>query len=213
MYASPSMDAAQKQHLIELHRDSLALYGSTTDALHWSSRGQQKVRFRVLAGIGIALGDSVLDVGCGFADLRDWLRSHRLDVAYTGIDLSAEILAIAAQRHPDVSLMCGELFDFDFKPRSFDWVVLSGTLNWQLHDDGAYARRVIARMFELCRFGVAFNMLDARNREMQHLQDLQDLVAFDPDAMLDYCATITPDCSYLGDYLTNDFSIYMRRIA
>jgi len=202
------MDAAQKQHLIDVHRDSLALYGCTPDALHWASRGQQKVRFRVLAGIGIASGDSLLDVGCGFADLRDWLRSHQLDVEYTGLDLSSGFVAIAAQRHPHATLLCGGLFDFSFAPKSFDWVLLSGTLNWQLNDGGAYARRVIARMFELCRFGVAFNMLDAR-RCSSH--ELRELVAHDPQVMLDYCDSIAPDCSLIDDYLHNDFTIYMRR--
>ena len=42
----------------------------------------------VLAGIGIASGDSVLDVGCGFAELYSWLESHGLAVVYTGIDVS-----------------------------------------------------------------------------------------------------------------------------
>ncbi|MDQ6966638.1 MAG: methyltransferase domain-containing protein, partial [Mariprofundaceae bacterium] len=167
LYASALMDAAQKQHLIDVHRDSLALYGSTTDALHWASRGQQKLRFRVLADIGVTSGDSLLDVGCGFADLRDWLSSHDMDVDYTGLDLSTGFVAIAAQRHADATLLCGELFDADFALKSFDWVVLSGTLNWQLNDDGAYARRLIARMFEICRFGGAFNMLDARHRGMR----------------------------------------------
>lgn len=208
MYASPAMDAVQKKHLIELHRDSLALHGCTAEALHWASRGRQKVRFKVLAGIGLASGDSLLDVGCGFADMLDWLHSHRLEVDYTGVDLSPDIIAHAARRHPDAKLLCGDLFDFPFEAESFDWVVLSGTLNWQLHDDGAYALRVIARMFALCRFGVAFNMLDVRNREMH---ELHELVAFDPHAMLDLCTRITPDCICRTDYLENDFTIYMRR--
>lgn len=206
------MDAACKQHLIDVHRDAVALHGCTTDALHWASRGEQKVRFRVLAGIGIRGGDSLLDVGCGFADLRDWLRAHAIEVEYTGVDLSPEIVAEAARRHADAAVLCGELFDVDsrFAPKSFDWVVCSGMFNWQLHDDGAYARRVIARMFELCRFGVAFNMLDARSRSMRRLTEL---VAFDPDTVLEYCGTVAPDSTCLSDYLPGDFTIYMRRFA
>jgi len=206
------MDAARKQQLIDMHRDAVALHGCNTDALHWASRGEQKLRFKVLAGIGIRSGDSLLDVGCGFADLRDWLRAHAIEVNYTGVDLSPEIVAEAARRHPDAAVLCGELFDFDsdFAPKSFDWVVCSGMFNWRLRDEGAYACRVIARMFELSRFGVAFNMLDARSRSMRMLTEL---VAFDPDTVLEYCGSITPDCTCLNDYLAGDFTIHMRRFA
>ena len=76
-------------------------------------------------------------------------------------------------------------------------------------DGGDYARQTIRRMFELCRKGVAFNMLNARHPEMK---SLTDLVAFDPDAMLAFCSQITPDSRYRTDYLDNDFTIYMRRI-
>jgi len=202
------MDAAQRQDLIDRHRDSLALHGCSPQALYWGSRGHQKVRFRVLAEIGIAAGDSLLDVGCGFADLQSWLIGHGLQVDYTGVDLSPDIIALATELHPGERLLCGELFDFDFAPQSFDWVVLSGTLNWQLHDDGAYARQVIARMFELCRHGVAFNMLNARSRDMK---ELQELVAFDPGEVLTWCSGITEDSRCRSDYLDNDFTIYMRR--
>ena len=202
------MNELQKRALIERHRDSLAQYGCSPQTLFWATRGIQKVRFRVLADIGIARGDSLLDVGCGFGELSSWLASHALAVDYTGLDLSPDIIGRARSMHPDATLMCGELVDFDFAPLSFDWVMLSGMLNWQLHDDGAYARRVIERMYALCRFGVAFNLLDARHPEMQ---GMHDLVAFDPEQILEYCAGIATDCQYRGDYLSNDFTIYMRR--
>lgn len=204
------MDVEQRKELIERHRASLAMFGYSPKALYWTSRGLQKVRFRVIAGIGIAAGDSLLDVGCGFADLQSWLLGHGLQVDYTGIDLSPEIMQGACERHPDAKLLCGELFDFDFAIRSFDWVVLSGTLNWQLNDAGDYARRVIERMFALCRYGVAFNMLNARHREMQALHEL---VAFEPDEVMAWCRAIAPDCRVRTDYLDNDFTIYMHRPA
>jgi hypothetical protein len=116
----------------------------------------------------------------------------------------------AEKMHPKATLLCGELFDFEFIPESFDWVVLSGTLNWQLDDGGTYARQTIERMFELCRHGLAFNMLNASCREMP---ELHDLVAFNPEEMLAFCKAISPECSCRTDYLENDFTIYMRRSA
>ena len=202
------MRSQTRQRLVALHRTSFQRFGYTPDSLFWSSRGIQKTRFRVLAGIGVRKGDSLLDVGCGFADLAGWLKGNDLTVDYHGIDISPEILGQAARLNPDLSLRCGDLFDFDFQPGSFDWAVLSGTLNWDLHDGGDYARRLIARMFALCRSGVALNMLDARriNPAM-----LGDLIAYEPEQMLAHCRTIAPDSTLRDDYLDNDFTIYMRR--
>lgn len=135
------MDAEQRQFLIERHHGSIALHGYSPHALFWTSRGLQKIRFKVISEIGIAAGDSLLDVGCGFADLQSWLLGHNIPVVYTGLDLSPEMISAAEKMHPKAVLLCGELFDFEFAPASFDWLVLSGTLNWQLNDGGEYARR------------------------------------------------------------------------
>jgi len=202
------LDEEARRRLIDTHRASLARHGYASKALFWESRGVQKIRFKALAGIGIQAGDSVLDVGCGFGDLKGFLQGQGSAVDYTGIDLSPEIVAKAAELFPDATILAGELFDFDWPAQAYDWVLLSGTLNWQLDDGGDYARRVIRRMFELCRKGVAFNMLNSRHPDMQAMAEF---VAFDPDATLAYCRQITPECRCRTDYLANDFTIYLCR--
>jgi SAM-dependent methyltransferase len=202
------MKAAERQRMIDRHRDSLARHGYSPRTLFWDSRGIQKIRFRVLAEIGVVSGDSLLDVGCGFADLHSWLAANDMAVDYTGLDLSPELIGEAERLHPDATLHCGELFDFDWPECSFDWVLLSGTLNWQLDDDGAYARRVIARMFALCRKGVAFNMLNNRHPE---IKARKEFAAFDAEEMLAFCQSIAPASRCRTDYLDHDFTIYMPR--
>jgi len=199
------MKKDQRKRIVDKHRDSLKRHGYHPNALYWSSREIQEVRFKVLADIGIQCGDSVLDVGCGFADFRSWIEGQGIPVHFTGIDISPDLIYTARERHPDCKLLCGELSDFEFEKESFDWVVLSGAMNEQLHDEGAYARGQIARMYALCSKGVAFNMLDAR-----HLR-AHDLQSVDPHQMLEYCKTLCPDVEMHDEYLTNDFTIYMRR--
>jgi len=53
----------QRKRIVDRHRDSLSRHGYHPNALYWSSREIQEIRFEVLAGIGIGNGDSVLDVG------------------------------------------------------------------------------------------------------------------------------------------------------
>ncbi len=199
------MKKEQRKRIVDRHRDSLTRHGYHPNALYWSSREIQEIRFEVLAGIGITVGGSVLDVGCGFGDFKDWFEKQGRELDYTGIDLSPDLLAEARKRHPDAAFMEGDLFDMGFRQASFDWVVLSGALNEQLHDDSAYAFLVIGQMYRLCRKGMAFNMLDARYL-VAH-----DLHSQDPAHVLDVCRQLCPDCELHDDYLKNDFTIHMKK--
>jgi SAM-dependent methyltransferase len=199
------MKKEQRKRIVDRHRDSLKRHGYHPKALYWSSQKIQVLRFKVLADIGIKSGDSVLDIGCGFADFNGWIKRQGRDISYTGVDLSPDLIRVAREKDPDAALFCGELSDFDFAAESYDWVVLSGALNEQLHDDGAYARRIISSMFDLCRKGVAFNLLDAR-----HLK-AHDLKSFMPVEILSYCSKLTLNIKVIDDYLDNDFTIYMNR--
>ncbi len=203
------MTPEHRQRIVERHRDALLRHGVHPNALYWSSRKIQEIRFEVLVEIGISSGDRVLDVGCGFGDLKGFLTGRGLEVDYTGIDLSPDLLQSARRLQPQASLVEGDLFDLDPADGSFDWALLSGALNEQLGDDGAYARRLIARMFAAARKGVACNLLDARNRWVAGRPDLQ---SFQPDDMLDYCRGLGAACELRDGYLDNDFTLHLRRL-
>jgi len=199
------MKKEQRKRIIDRHRDSLMRHGHHPNALYWSSREIQEVRFKVLADIGIENGDSVLDVGCGFGDFKRWFEEERGRIEFTGIDISPDLIRVAKEQHPNATILSGELHDFDLDEASFDWVILSGAMNEQLFDDGAYARKQITLMYALSRKGLAFNMLDAR-----HLK-AHDLQSVDPYEMLNYCKSLCPHAKLHDDYLKNDFTIYMHR--
>ncbi|MDQ6969476.1 MAG: SAM-dependent methyltransferase, partial [Mariprofundus sp.] len=92
-----------------------------------------------------------------------------------------------------------------FEAGSFDWVILSGAMNEQLHDEGKYAQQMIASMFALCAKGLAFNLLDARKIKAHDLQ------SFEPQDMVEYCQSLNAKVILRDDYLPNDFTIYMPR--
>jgi len=206
--AYQGMNGLERKMMIERHRKSLDDFGLAPETLFYKSRKEQDVRFEALTEIGIRTGDSLLDVGCGFCDLVSWLNGQEIIVDYTGIDLSPDILAKSFEINPDLKLQQGEVFDFDWSPQTFDWVFLSGTLNWNLADGGDYALRVIKRMFKLCRSGVAFNLLDIREMDAS---ELGGLTAYDPEKILKFCMEITPHCHFRNDYADHDFTIYMKR--
>lgn len=199
------MNKRQRKRIIDRHSNSLKRFGYHPHALYWSSREIQEIRFKVLAEIGVSAGDTILDVGCGFADLKSWFTQQGLDVLYTGIDISPHLIEVAKEKNPDVCLYVGELSDCGFKAKTFDWVLLSGALNEPYHDKGKYAKKCIVEMFDISSKGIAFNLLNAA------VVKAYDLQSFDADETFEFCKKITSNVQLITGYLTNDFTIYMRK--
>jgi SAM-dependent methyltransferase len=203
------MKEEQRQRIIKRHSHSIWLYGHGPQALYWESREVQELRFEVLLECGIESGDSVLDVGCGFADLYHYIRGKGLAVDYTGIDLSPDMIEAARGRSPELTLFQGDLFDFDPPPQGYDWVLLSGALNEPLQDDGAYVRVMLPRLFTACRKGLALNLLNGDYAWSE--QQGYSLQAYPPAEIVAHLNTLSPYTRLRTDYLEVDASYFAWR--
>lgn len=88
---------------IETYSSLLANHGDSFRALGWGSSDSQRRRFEVIGASGIQPGDSVLDVGCGLADLNAWFLDNLPGVTYSGIDITKNMASKAKERFPNVS--------------------------------------------------------------------------------------------------------------
>ena len=214
----------QRLRIQTRHKMSVERYGYQPQALYWSNRDIQEIRFLKLLEILPPANQinqrawSLLDVGCGFADFFDYLKIHDYRPQYTGIDISPEIVLGAKSMHPDAVIGEGELYDFDFKAFEFDYVMLSGALNEVVETEiegtherqGEYAKSVIKKMYSLSKKGVAFNLLDARDEWLKSRYDLQ---SFLPDEMVLFCQEFAQGVELIEGYLENDFTIYLFKEA
>lgn len=212
------LTAKQRLRIQTRHKASIEQYGYQPQALFWSSREIQQIRFHKLCEIlSIKQNQqacSVLDVGCGFGDLNTYLQQQGFDADYLGIDLSEDMVQSARFQHAGIQVQTGDLFDLNPAAESYDYVFLSGALNEVVETDiegtaehkGRYAKAVIARMYRTCRKGVAFNLLDARHAWVRSRPDLQ---SFFPDEMVEYCRSFAHKVSWVDGYLDNDFTVYL----
>lgn len=202
------LDNAQRKRITESQRYALIQHGYHPHSLMWSNTEVQELRFKVLAQIGIQAGDSVLDVGCGFGDFAHFLQQQGKPVHFTGIDVSDELLLEGRKHFPQLELIQGDLFDVNPAPQSYDYVTLSGALNRKFDHAEAYTKQVIQRMFETCKKGIAFNLLDARHEWTANRWDLQ---SFHPDEIMLFVSELSNDVRLIDNYLDNDFSVYVKR--
>lgn len=101
----------------------------------------------------------VLDFGCGSGELKNYLPR---EFSYLGIDIREDIEGIDIYGGVDIFDENFEQFlsDNAFKP---DYCVASGSLAFM---EVPEVERVIARLLELAKNGVVFNLLDAKSDYM-----------------------------------------------
>ena len=100
----------------------------------------------------------MLDVGCGHGDFYGFLKKQGMEVDYTGIDLSANMIEVATKKYPKATFQKQNLFEIN---APFDWVVASGILAYVHGDTWAYIRLVIQKMLSLANAGIALNALSS----------------------------------------------------
>ncbi len=125
-------------------------------------RVDERLNARIAAQV---VGNSVLDIGCGFGGLTDHLR--RRGLKSTGIDLLPECIAAGKARYPEADLRVAPSETLDFPDASFDTVVLKDTIHHIYEEDDVAAflkdvRRIARRRLVVLDPNPMFILLAAR---------------------------------------------------
>ncbi len=191
--------------LQRFYRDRLERYGADDPrGLGWRDAGSQETRFKVLTEVGPLGAASVLDEGCGVGDLYGYLRSRFPRVQYLGIDSNPDAIAAARKKFPDAAF---ETADFaEYAGPGADYVLSSGALTFRIADHESVYREHVRKMFALARKGAAFNVLDK-----SAIQEDDEYLGYDPDELLAFCRTLTPDVTLRHEYSPEDMTFYLYR--
>jgi len=186
------------------------------DILDWSCPEEQEMRFAVLAralredglvGPHAPRPFTVLDVGCGMADLRTYLHAHQPAARYVGVDIASKVLIEAKRRAPGAELAVADVFSAaPFPENTFDVVFCSGVFNLNVGNNEAFLRSGIPALFSLARHCLVVNFLHRRvPKRYSHCYYCT------PETVM---AVIPPSASsvrVLDDYLEKDFTVVARR--
>lgn len=183
------------------------IFGDSIDALDWGSSRTQQLRFALLSEIGKLEGASLLDVGCGLADFYSFFQQKGMEVKYTGVDLSEKLIAIARDKYPGLDLRFANILEENFG--EYDYVVGSGIHYLKVENNIQRSEVILKRMFDLCKVGVATNMINAENLSDGALDD--HVYAFMPTDALKIARKITKYILLRQDYLPHDFTLYLYR--
>ena len=190
--------------LVSFYRQNAERHGNDIGAVAWGSRQSQEKRFQILAEIADLNGRSVLDVGCGLGDFYGWLKQEQVNVRYSGIDITQSMIDLAQQSHPGEDFQVVNILDAAPSPTTYDYVFASGVFNRRVPGHQSFVNDSVVRMFDLCRYGMAFNILSIK----ADLKEPDEYHA-DPGEMLDFCLSLSRKATLRHDYMTHDFTVYV----
>lgn len=205
------MSDALRTRVREYYEARLRQHGPTPAGVDWNSEQSQELRFQQLARLlDPDPAASVIDYGCGYGALLPWLREHGYAGAYTGFDVSPEMVASARARAEGLR---DAAFTTDRRALTpADYAVASGIFNVKMDtsDDGwgRYVLSTIADLAAVGSRGFAFNALtlysDVERRR-------PDLYYADPLALFDHCKrTYSRYVTLLHDYPLYEFTLLVR---
>ncbi len=187
-------------------------HGSTPMGMDWNSDESQRCRFEQIAKvINPEETYSIIDYGCGYGALFDYLKEFGHGFSYSGFDIVEKMILEGKKIHAGIS-NCHFTTE-ESELIGADYVLESGIFNIKLDtDERCWTDHVIStinRMNELAKKGLAFNML-TKYSDPEYMR--ANLYYADPCFYFDYCKkTFSRNVALLHDYDLYDFTIIVKK--
>ena len=211
---SGASDARDYLRIVEHYESCLRDFREGPAAVNWRSVEDAATRYDVMLGVvrDRAAPASLLDFGCGLAELKPHMeRAGYGALRYSGLDISPHFVAAARARFPDSEFLCLDVLEQGRPLPPFDYVVMNGIFtrrhNVEVEQMWRYLERLLGRVFESCRIGLAFNV-------MSSAVDWQSEVLFhaDPGRLLAFIGgSLTRHFALRNDYGLYETTCYLYR--
>ncbi len=172
----------------------------------WHSEESQQARFGVIAGLVDFDNLKVMDLGCGYGELKTYLDERFSNLTYIGIDQQKEFINYAKKRYRGAPHTSFHQLDFaNCRLPEVDVVVCSGGLSYRC-DEPIYYLKIIAKMYHIARNSVIFNMLDKASFDPGDY-----LIGHEPEKIEAFCHKLAPKVDLITGYWPKDFTVKLSK--
>lgn len=200
--------------IVEHYESCLRDHREGANAVDWKSAEDAARRYDVMLGVvrDRSAPASLMDFGCGLAELKQHMDGAGYGaLRYSGLDISPEFAAAARARFPQSEFLCFDVLEPGRSLPPFDYIVMNGIFtrrhDLELEDMWCYFERLVVKVFESCRIGLAFNVMsstvDWQNETLFHA---------DPGRMVAFVgASLTRHFVLRNDYGLYETTCYLYR--
>lgn len=195
----------------EYYTEKIKNNGVGAKGVDWNSKESQYLRFEQLCNVINKDQFSIIDYGCGYGELINYIDAKYSKYDYFGFDISDEMLAEAQklfQANSNVK------FSSQLNENKTDYVIASGLFNVKLNlatneEWLAYIIETLNNMNSLSVNGFSFNAL-TKYSDNDYMKDY--LYYSDPLFLFDYCKrNFSKNIALLHDYDLYEFTIIVRK--
>lgn len=209
------MNPSDRRMIVRRYTKRLKKFGRSTQTLGYQI-DRQDIRFKALTDPILMFlendSSAVLDVGCGFADLYDFLINIGWRGKYFGLDINPELLEVALQNHVGLNFFCEDIaspkiFSM-FDEQYFDCTIASGIFNEKLKEGSnkEHITKALQHMYALSSKTVCSDF-------MSSYVDYQQVESFhtDPAWIFNLAKFMSRWVLLRHDYMPYEFAVVIYR--
>jgi SAM-dependent methyltransferase len=186
-------------------------HGASPRGSDWNSETSQNIRFDQLLKVVESQTFSLLDYGCGYGALADYLETKGFTAEYYGYDILESAIETARQAHRGKPRR--SFFTEKRQLPVCDYTVASGIFNFRgeqsFEEWTEYVLEVLNEFNQLSRRGFSSNFL-TKYSDADKMRP--DLYYADPLFLFDYCkCNFSRNVALLHDYRLYDFTLLIRK--
>ena len=186
-------------------------HGASPRGSDWNSETSQNIRFDQLLRVVESQTFSLLDYGCGYGALADYLVSRGFHADYYGYDILESAIETARQAHQGKPRR--SFFTEKAQLPVCDYTVASGIFNFRgeqsFEEWTEYVLGVLNEFNQLSLHGFSSNFL-TKYSDAEKMR--ADLYYADPLFLFDYCKrNFSRNVALLHDYRLYDFTLLIRK--
>ena len=208
-----SLEDVQRK-LNKYFANKLETYGTTAKGVDYNGEEAQQIRFAELVRIiRPKTSFTIIDYGCGYGAMFDYLLQAGFEFEYYGVDLIAPMVEAGIEKHKGHG---NAHFTTEEKEVPVaDYLVAAGIFNIKLDAEESDWQKFVCssllRMNEFCSKGFSFNML-TKYSDPERMKERPDLYYGDPLFFFDFCKrNFSRNVALLHDYGLYDFTILVRK--
>lgn len=120
----------------------------------YPSINSKKILTNIIQNISHGRKVSIIDIGCGNAQLYEYFKEHRLNCEYTGVDFSQPLLKVAHKNNPDAQFILDDVNLLQNVSKKYDIAIYSHVVEMLSSPESSLlaakkrANLIIIRFFE-----------------------------------------------------------------
>ena len=196
------MKQHEKKSVIKRYSDRLKEFGDDPQTLGWT-KGKHFLRYHILLSQWEFKGDTLLDFGCGFGDMCQYISEQKLNIKYTGVDINKDLVETGKTKYPKANLLSIDIFNKNFKTK-YDYVVCSGVHNLKLDNNWLFIENTFKKFSSIARKGFAINFIsDKVDFTEKHLYNTN------PGKLIELVYKYSNKVVLRNDYMPFEFTIFV----